>query len=602
MRPSIAPLEFRFQFEDYAIIVVVLLLLVGLGIACHKMVRSTSDFLVGGNRMSWWLGGMSVFMGGFSAWTFTGAAGLAYTNGHVAILYFLMGQGAGFIFSAIFIAHRCRQTRKLTTMQIVQGRFGRATEQLILVLQLISAIPMGAIWLTGLALFFSVAFSVPIAPCIIISGTVILVYSTLGGSWAVATSDFFQGVLLVLMVLLVAVLSVHGVGGFNGFVEHLPPHILRGLDSEHDLPWLLAGGLIAFLNFSSIAGAQRYLSVIDGKAARKVALLAAILFIIGPILWFIPPIAASYAFPDLHSSLPNLKHPEEGAYVAMGLTLLPPGLAGLLLMNIFGATLTALDSAVNQTAGFLTVNVYKIWIRASASDRELVFVARAFGVIFGCIVMGLALAVSQSDNSSLLELNLNVQSIVAIPIIVPFFLLWFIRYAPRWAALASVGVGMVVSYLLNKNVYWPSLPYNIEPFLARVVGMEGWAEGRPFPFAVRVFVVLGACIMVFLGTQLFWKWSSKGGRDAVVSFNREMNTAVDVGKNIEGDENPYQFKVSGGLLLVIGGVLLAMGLYGVILDRRAWLTCCFGISAGGIGALMWTHGRGRSRRRRLNIK
>ena len=595
MTPSVSRLEFHFQFEDYAIIGVILLMLVGVGIACHRMVGSTRDFLIGGNRMSWWLAGMSVFMGGFSAWTFTGAAGLAYTNGHVAILYFLMGQGAGFLFSALFIAHRCRQTRKLTTMEIVNSRFGRTTEQLVLGLQLLSAIPMGAIWLTGLALFFSVAFAVPMAPCILVAGTIILVYSTLGGSWAIATSDFFQGILLLLMVILVAGLSLGAIGGVGGLIDHVPPRVMRGFDAEHDVLWLLAGGAFTFVNFSSLAGGPRDLSVVDGRAARKVAALASGLFVIGPILWFLPPIVATYVFPDLQSSLPHLKHPQEGAYVAMGLSVLPAGLAGLLLVNIFGATLTALDAAVNQTAGFLTVNVYKVWIRPNASDRETVLTARICSVIFGCIVMALALALAQSEKSSLLELNLNVQSIVAIPIVVPFFLLWFARRAPRWAAIASIVVGILVSYSLNKNVYWPSLPGHVEPGLASLAGFGAWEAGRPFPFAVRVFIVLGVCVSVFLGTRIFWRKGPDSGRRAVEAFYAEMDRPIETG-SATGREDPRQFVIAGVLLTITGAVLLLLGAWGLLKGSSAAITLCFGLAVLVVGCGTFSFGRVRARR------
>ncbi|MDO8542232.1 MAG: hypothetical protein Q7S40_17470 [Opitutaceae bacterium] len=596
MLPSVSRFEFQLQFADYAIIAVVMLLLVAIGVACRRMISSTRDFFVGGNRMSWWLAGTSVFMAGFSAWTFTGAAGLAYTNGHVAILYFFMAQGIGFLFAAFFVAHRCRQTRKVTTMEVVCGRFGRITEQVVVVLQVLSAVPMGAIWLTGLALFFSVAFAVPMAPCIIVAGTVILIYSTLGGSWAVATSDFFQGVLLLLMVLLVAGLTYGAIGGVEGMVQHVPARVLRGFDAEHSFVWLLAAGGISFLNFSSLAVGTRYLSVIDGRAARKVALLACALFLIGPVAWFFPPIAASYLFPDLQSSLPLLKHPQEGAYVIMGLSLLPPGLAGLLLMNIFGATLTTLDAAVNQTSGFLTMNVYRVWIRKGAADRELVLVARVFSVLFGVIVMALALALARSEKSSLLDLNLNVQSIVAVPMLVPFFLLWFVRRAPQWSALVTILIGVMVSYALNKNVYWPELPFNVEPTLAAFFGLGSWPVGQPFPFAVRVFGTVIVCGLVFLLTRFFWSHGSESGRQAVMAFYATMDRPVDTAREVAGREDSRQFIISGILLKITGVVLILLGAPGTLKQGSAWITVGFGLVVTAVGFLMHFYGRANTRR------
>lgn len=602
MLPSHAPFHFQLQFADFVIIAVILLLLIWLGVACHRMVSTTRDFFVGGNRMSWWLAGMSVFMAGFSAWTFTGAAGLAYTNGAVAILYFFLGQGAGFLFGAMFIAHRCRQTRRVTTIEIVRDRYGRATEQAIVVLQIFSAVPMGAVWLTGLALFFSVGFSVPMAPCIIVAGTVILVYSTLGGSWAVALSDFFQGVLLLLMVLLIAGLSFGTIGGFEGLVEKVPESVRRGFGGERDLFWLLAGGTISFMNFASFAPGARYLAVRDGKAARKVALLACGLFIIGPVLWFLPPIVATYFFPDLGASLPYLTHPQEGAYVIMGLSVLPPGLAGLLLMNIFGATLTTLDAAVNQTSGFLTLNVYRVWIRKHASEREMVLVARASSVMFGVIVMTLALMLAGSEKHGLLDLNLNLQSIVAVPMLVPFFLMWFVRKAPRWSALVTMGIGVMVSYALNKNVFWPDLAFNVEPTLARLAGFESWPAGEAFPFAVRVAGTLSACVVVFFCTRLFWRNESPAARAAVIDFYATMDRPVDGQVEVSGREDPQQFLIGGVLLMIVGAVLVVLGAIGIFSHGSAWITLGFGLVVVIGGTRLRYTGKSRVQRARISDK
>ncbi len=602
MHPSRAVFEFHLRFPDFVVIGLILLLLVAIGVACHRMVTTTRDFFVGGNRMSWWLAGTSVFMAGFSAWTFTGAAGLAYTNGHVAILYFFLGQGLGFFFGALFIAHRCRQTRTTTTMEIVRDRYGRATEQAVVALQILSAVPMGAVWLTGLALFFSVAFAVPMAPCIIVAGTIILIYSTLGGSWAVALSDFFQGVLLLMMVLLVAGLSFGAIGGFSGLAEHVPERVRVGFSEEHDVFWLLAGGAMAFLNFASIAPGARYLAVRDGRAARKVALLACGLFLIGPALWFLPPITATYFYPDLGATLPSLKHPQEGAYIVMGLAMLPPGLAGLLLMNIFGATLTTLDAAVNQTSGFLTLNVYRTWIRQRASEREMVVVARVFSVLFGIVVMTLALALAGSEKHGLLDLNLNLQSIIAIPMLVPFFLMWFVRRAPRWSALVTMSIGVLVSYALNKNVFWPDLVFNIEPMLARFAGVEAWPAGEPFPFAVRVAGTLGACVLVFFFTCLFWRREPIARRESVRSFYAVMDRPVEAEREVPGKEDPQQFLIGGMLLIIVGCVLFGLGFIGVASDRSAWITVAFGSVAALGGACLRACGRSQKRREQISAK
>src|SRR4029453_994234 len=70
---------------DFAVIAAYMLLMLGIGFYAMRSNRGGSDYFKGGNRIHWLAAGLSSFMSGFSAWTFTGAAGLAYRQGLVAI-------------------------------------------------------------------------------------------------------------------------------------------------------------------------------------------------------------------------------------------------------------------------------------------------------------------------------------------------------------------------------------------------------------------------------------------------------------------------------------------------------------------------------------
>src|SRR6185295_16614947 len=74
---------------DFAVIAAYMLLMLGIGFYAMRFNRGASDYFKGGSRIHWLAAGLSSFMSGFSAWTFTGAAGLAYRNGLVTIILYL---------------------------------------------------------------------------------------------------------------------------------------------------------------------------------------------------------------------------------------------------------------------------------------------------------------------------------------------------------------------------------------------------------------------------------------------------------------------------------------------------------------------------------
>ena len=59
---------------DFAVIAAYMALMLGIGFYAMRFNRGASDYFKGGSRIHWLAAGLSSFMSGFSAWTFTGAA------------------------------------------------------------------------------------------------------------------------------------------------------------------------------------------------------------------------------------------------------------------------------------------------------------------------------------------------------------------------------------------------------------------------------------------------------------------------------------------------------------------------------------------------
>ena len=93
-------------------------------------------------------------------------------------------------------------------------------------------------------------------------------------------------------------------------------------------------------------------------------------FIFLPWIWIIPALAATIIFPIWAQNFRTIKKPNEAAYVAMALTLLPKGLLGLLVCAIFAGTLTTLCSYLNVASGVFVRNFYIRVVNKDASEIE----------------------------------------------------------------------------------------------------------------------------------------------------------------------------------------------------------------------------------------
>jgi SSS family solute:Na+ symporter len=573
---------------DYIVIGFYFAFMAAVGWICRRFIGNTSDYFRGGGKMLWWMVGCSGFVVQFSAWTFTGAASKAYLDGPV-ILVIYFANAIGFFCNYLFFAPRFRQMRVITSMQAVRARFGRANEQFFTWVQIPVGVLNAAVWLSGLSVFISAAFNVSLYWSVLATGSVVLIMSVIGGSWAVAAGDFIQTLVLMPITVVTAFLALAQIGGWRSFLEKMPHHYMHWTAAERPqilYLWIIAFVIKQFISTSNMLEASRYLNAKDGAAARKAALLASILFLIGPVVWFIPPMVARIVHPDLHAMFPGLKNPSEGAFVAAGLDNMPAGMLGLLISGIFGATMSNMDVGLNKNAGFFVKNFYQVIVRPSAKDVEQLLVAKLVTLVLGVLVIAAALMFSTWD-IGLFNLMNDFGALIALPCTVP--LIWgvIIKRAPSWAGWTSVLVGFVTS--LASKIYLNAA------WLERVVGWTAHPltlrEQADWVLLISVLlnVVVGSAW--FLGTCWFAKTRTEKEKERVENFFEQMRTPVDFEKEIGEANDTQQYRTLGKMALVYGAFISLLVLIPNSPGGRLGMFACAGSMLGVGGFLYWNSRR-----------
>src|SRR4029077_14536957 len=157
---------------DYVVIAAYMVLMVGIGVYAARFNKNASDYFRGANRIPWLVAGLSSFMSGFSAWTFTGAAGLAYQHGLVAVLLY-EGNACTFLLGYFIFAARWRRARISTVMEYLVERFDERTRQTFSWSTTFFHLFTGASMLYGVALFVAPTCGWPLSWTIVGCGAVI---------------------------------------------------------------------------------------------------------------------------------------------------------------------------------------------------------------------------------------------------------------------------------------------------------------------------------------------------------------------------------------------------------------------------------------------
>lgn len=487
-------------FFDYNVVIFYLLFLIGIGWFFRRAGKDSSEYFRGGGKMAWWMVGASSFMGAFSAWTFTGAAGLAYEYGLVVLVLFWCN-GLGFLLNWSYFARWSRNTRAVTALEAVRRRLGAVNEQTFTWLQVPFQVLQAGIWLYGLAIFCTPVFGLDLHLTIIVCGIVVVFVAAAGGSWAVVAGDFIQALVLVPITIVAAVTAIRLAGGFASFSATLPEtHWQLSRAAVGFGPWwILAVALEKITNINGLHNSSRYLCAINGHEARKAAMLSGVLFFVGSIVWFIPPLVARSRGILLHQYA-GAVNPAEMSYIAVAAQCLPVGLLGLLVTGIISSTMSSMDSGLNRNAGIFVRSFYLPVVRPLASERELVLVGRLTTWGFGAMAIVMALFYSSWRDLGVFNLMMNFSALVATPYAVPLFWCLLIRRSPDWAAWSTIviccAVGLIVS--LVPSSHWAATlpPEGLGAWLA-------WARANNYVTITLANVGLGS--LWFLGVCLLVK-------------------------------------------------------------------------------------------------
>jgi SSS family transporter len=560
---------------DYGVLGVYFVFMLAISWAFRRFVKNVSDYFRSGGQIVWWMVGGSAFMVSFSAWTFTGAASKAYSDGWPIVVIYI-ANAIGFIFNAVHFAPRFRQLRVITAIQAVRERFGRGNEQIFTWLQLPTGIIYAGIWLNSLGVFFSAAFGIDLTLTIFGTGIVVLLMSLVGGSWAVVASDFIQVLILMPVCLVVAVLAVLKVGGLGAFFERVPAHhfdFSQVFSKEFLMFWCVAILIKQFTSTNNLMDASRYLCVKDSRHARWAGYLGAGLFFIGIFIWFVPPMAAAALFPDLRAVFPNLRNPDEAAFMAISQAVLPVGMLGLLVSGIFAATMSSMDSGLNKNAGIFIKNFYQPILRPHATDKQLLYAGKITTVVLGLLVVLVAWQLSRLRGMSLFDMMVRFGSLVSVPITVPLVWGLIVKRTPPWAAWSTVAVGFASS-LICENVLtsrWAAETFFGAGAVLDRSSTEYWGQA----IAVAMNITVGS--LWFLGCTRFWHHASPEYRATVEEFFRKLNTPVDFHAEGGEDNSARQESLIGRLCLVYGGFVVLLALIPNPLHGRLAFVACGGI-------------------------
>ncbi len=393
---------------NYSIILafaVYLIFMMGIGVYFSKKSSNVSDYFLGGRQMGSWLTALSAQASDMSSWLLMGLPGAVYISG-LGEAWIAIGLGIGTYLNWKIVAKRLRKYSvvagdSITIPEYLQNRFNANSAAL----RVVCAIIIFIFFLIYTASSFNAAakllntvFGLDYSIGLTIGVVVIVVYTFLGGFFAVVWTDFFQGMLMFIALMAVPIIVYFIVSADLGsIVNNIPEHtnymsLVKGNDGTFYSWQYIASGLGWGLGYFGMPHILvRFMSIKSSDMIKKSRIIATI--------WVVITLFASvcvgflgYAYMSKTGmSVFTDTAVAETIFMVLVQKLAPGFIAGILLCAVIAAIMSTSDSQMLVTASAVTNDIYKTIFKKNASEKELLILSKISVIVVAAIAFVLAM-------------------------------------------------------------------------------------------------------------------------------------------------------------------------------------------------------------------
>lgn len=421
---------------DWLVVAAYLAGMLGLAAAVGRRQRSRRDYYLGGNRLPPWSLATSTIATQCSTNSLLGApafVGFVAGGGMIWLQYELAVPLA--MLALLFLLPPLRRAGHVSAYAFLEDRLGSGARRLASAcFQIFRGVATG-VTVYGVSLVVTLLVDVTYTQAVLLLMGITVLYDVLGGMRAVVISDVLQLALIAGAVVLCLFMLGDAVGG-----AALAPERLNALQFSWGLQdsgnygfWpMLIGGFFLYAAYYGCdqSQAQRVLAARSERAAGQVLLLNGLLRFPLVVLYCLLGLAlAAYAEhePLFVAGLPTLGDGQANYNLVFPhyvLSTFPPGAVGLVMVGIFAAAMSSIDSALNSlSAATVEDTIGRHW---QLSEGKLFLASKlatlawgAFAVAFSYQVEHIAPTVLEAINKVGSMVNGPLLALFAIALLAP---------------------------------------------------------------------------------------------------------------------------------------------------------------------------------------
>ncbi|MGP0151242.1 sodium:solute symporter [Pseudomonas oryzihabitans] len=422
---------------DISVVLAYALAMLLLGWYGMRRARNQEEFLVAGRNL-----GPACYLGTMAATVLGGAATvgtvrLGYVHG-LSGFWLCAMLGGGILVLNLFLAKPLLKLRIYTVTQVLERRYTPLARQASAAIMFVYALMLSVVSVLAMGTVIQVLFELPFWSAILLGGSVVVIYSSIGGMWSLTLTDIVQFVIKTAGLMFVLLpICLTRVGGWDALVAKLPASAFALTTLGYDT--IFTYFLIYF--FGILIGQdiwQRVFTARSEGVARVAGSLAGVYCVIYGLVGALIGMCARVLLPDLADA--------NNAFAAIVRSALPDGIRGLVIAAALAAMMSTASAGLLAASTTLTEDLLP---RLRGGRASTLGIARSFTLLTGLAVLAIALLVNDVIGALTLAYNLLVGGIL-VPLLGA--ILW--KHATTAGALASMllGSGAAIVFMLKDGL------------------------------------------------------------------------------------------------------------------------------------------------------
>ena len=446
-------------------IVLYLVMIVYVGIRCSKKNENVGDFYLGGRKLGPFVTAMSAEASDMSSWLLMGLPGVAYLSGIADAGWTAIGLAVGTYVNWLIVAKRLRHYSQhngsITIPDFFSNRY-RDSKNILLAISaiiiIVFFIPYTGSGFAACGKLFSSLFGIDYHVAMIVSASIIIAYTCLGGFLAASTTDFIQSIIMSIALVIVLGFGINIAGGFEAVIENakaLPGYL--SMNALHD-PTTGNEAPYGFIKIASTFAwglgyfgmphiLLRFMAIEDSKKLKTSRRVASIWVVISMA------VAVVIGIVGLTMSKAGAVETLEGtasetiivkiSSLMSSYGIIPALIAGIILAGILASTMSTADSQLLAASSSVSENILNKTFKMNLSTKASMLAARLTLVVIAII----GVVIAWNPDSSVFTIVSFAWAGFGATFGPVMLAALFWKRSNKWGAMAGMLVGGIVVFV-----------------------------------------------------------------------------------------------------------------------------------------------------------